>query len=183
MAGKIYFGLVLALLGLAGCGFRPLYGEDSAIGSADLSRVRVDTIQDVPDPTGRSVSTARVGQLLRNYLLDRITPRGSAAAPQYVLKVYVGESKNTAIGIRSDESATRATLVLTASYSLSRTDGGGAILSTRAQSYVSYNVLRDEFATLAAEKDARQNAARELSETISLDVANAVGAVRSGAVK
>jgi LPS-assembly lipoprotein len=170
---------MLALLALAGCGFRPLYGENSVLGTTDTSRVRVATIQDIPDPTGRSVSTARVGQQLRNYLLDRITPRGSPDAPLYVLRVNLTEAKSTTLGIRTDESATRATLILSASYTLARASGG-TILSTSSQSYVSYNVLRDEYATLAAQNDARRRAAEELSETIAIDVANAVGATRTG---
>jgi len=183
MRASVRLGLILALLGLAGCGFRPLYGEDSALGTVNTSRVRVATIQDLPDPTGRSISTARAGQQLHNFLLDRITPRGTSDAPLYVLQVTLTETKSTTIGIRSDESATRGTLILTASYYLGRTDGGGTILSSSSQAYVSYNILRNEFATLSAESDARRRAARELSETIAIDVANAVGAVRMGTMK
>jgi LPS-assembly lipoprotein len=177
------FVLTAALFGLAACGFRPLYGEDSAVGSANLSGVRIATIQDLPDPTGRSPSSARAAQQLRNFLLDRVTPRGQPAKPQYELRVNLREAKLTTLGIRSDETATRATLIMTAGYVLVRLDGGGAILSTSTRSDVSYNILRNEFATLSAENDARRRAAREISDTIALEVANAVGAYREGASK
>jgi LPS-assembly lipoprotein len=173
---------MLALFGLAGCGFRPLYGDNSAVGSVDLSRVRIAAIQDQYDPTGNVVSTARAGQRLRNYLLDRVTPRGRTAAALYELSVTLRESKST-IGIRSDESATRGTLTMTASYSLVRLDNGATMMTSGTRSDVSYNIVSDEFATLSAENDARRRATREIGDTISLDVASAVGAWREGVVK
>jgi len=176
------FLLFLALFGVAGCGFHPLYGDNSAASSVDLSRVRIAAIQDQYDPTGNVVSTARSGQQLRNYLLDHVTPRGRAAAAMYELQVTLRESRTT-LGIRSDESATRGTLTMTARYSLVRLDNRAVMMNSATRSDVSYNILRDEFATLSAENDARRRATREIGDTISLDVANAVGAWRVGAVK
>jgi len=183
MRGPRRLALALALLALSGCGFRPLYGEDSAVGKTNLAGVRVAPIQDIPDPTGHSVSSARGAQQLRNFLIDRVNPGAQRAAAQYELRVTLNEAKTTAIGIRTDETATRATLVMSASYALIRFDGGGTILSGSTQANVSYNILRNQFATLSAENDARQQAARQISETIALEAANAVGAFREGVVK
>jgi LPS-assembly lipoprotein len=170
-------------LSLAGCGFKPLYGEHSAVGRANLSGVRVGTIQDMPDATGRSPSSARAAQLLRNNLLDRVNARERQAAPEFELRVTLTETKLTAIGIRTDETATRGTLTLNASYTLLRFDGSGSIMAGSTRSDVSYDILRNEFATLSAETDARRSAVREISETIALEAANAVGAYRKGLVK
>jgi LPS-assembly lipoprotein len=183
MQGILQAGLILALAALAGCGFRPLYGEDSAVGKANLSGVRVTTIQDVPDPTGRSSSSARAAQQLRSFLIDRVNPRDQQGAAQFELRVTLAETKFTTIGIRTDETATRGTLVMNANYVLVRYDGGGPILSGTTRSDVSYNILRNEFATLSAENDARRRAVREVSDTIALEAANAVGAFREGVVK
>jgi LPS-assembly lipoprotein len=180
-ASRIGFGL--ALLVLAGCGFQPLYGENSAIGKANLSGVRVAPIQDVPDPTGRSPSSARAAQQLRNFLIDRVNPRDQQTAAEFELRVVLSETKITTLGIRADETATRGTLVMNASYALVRYDGGGTILAGRARSDVSYNILRNEFATLSAENDARRRAVRDISETIALEAANAVGVLREGAAR
>jgi len=174
--------LFLALFGLAGCGFHPLYGDESAVGSVDMSRVRISAIQDQLDPAGNVPSTARAGQQLRNYLLDRVSPRGRTATALYELHVILRESKIT-LGIRSDESATRAMLTLSASYNLARIDNGATMMSAATRSDVSYNIVRDEFATLSAENDARRRASREISDTIALEVANAVNAWREGVVK
>jgi LPS-assembly lipoprotein len=173
----------LALLALVGCGFRPMYGEDSAVGKANLSGVRVAPIQDFPDVTGRSASSARAAQQLRASLVDRVSAGEQKTPAQYELRVTLTEAKTTVIGIRTDETATRATLIMYATYTLVRFDGGRTILSGNTRSDVSYNILRNQFATLSAENDARQQAVKQLSETIVLEAANAVGTFREGAIK
>ena len=63
-------GVLAALLVLSGCGFEPLYGRfgDSSIAD-DLARIKIQAIG------GRS------GQLLRNHLLDGLTPKGELTRP------------------------------------------------------------------------------------------------------
>jgi LPS-assembly lipoprotein len=171
--------LMAALLALSGCGFEPLYGDSGSATQADLSRVRIAAIQDAPDPFGRNAPVARGAQELRNFLLDRVTPRGGARAPLYELRVSLTEAKSV-LGIRSDESATRATLNLAAGFSLVRLDNNQVMLQSSARSEVSYNILRNEFATISVESDARRRGARELSEAIAHQVANALGAAKEG---
>ncbi|MCM0018644.1 MAG: hypothetical protein NBV67_01485, partial [Tagaea sp.] len=61
---------------LAGCGFEPLHRTTARGSAADsLAAIRIDPIAD------------RSGQILRNYLLDRLSPRGTPARPDYVLRV------------------------------------------------------------------------------------------------
>jgi LPS-assembly lipoprotein len=170
----------LAFLALAGCGFQPLYGANSSAPAIDLARIRIGLIQEQPDPAGRNAQVARAAQELRNFLLERVTPRGNPLAPVYELTVTLQESKSS-LAIRTDETATRANLNLIASYNLVRLDNGAVLLTSNARSNVSYNILRNGFATLTAENDARRRAAREVSDTISVQVANAVGAMREGA--
>jgi LPS-assembly lipoprotein len=178
--GRALACLAAALALLAACGFEPLYGESSGAGPAALARVRVAPIRDQPDPTGRSVSIARAAQLLRGHLLDRIAPRGEAAAPLYELRVRLTESKSE-LGLRTDETATRGRLDLVAAYELTRLDHGRPVLTSTTRSVVSYNILRNQFATLSAENDARRRAAREVSETIANRVAAAIGGAPSAA--
>ena len=183
MRAPLFIAVAGTLLVLGGCGFRPLYGEDSAVGKANLSGVRVAPIQDLPDATGRGTSSARAAQQLRNFLIDSVSAGSQKAPAQYELRVTLTESKTTAIGIRTDETATRATLVMGASYALTRFDGGGTILLGSTSANVSYNILRNQFATLSAENDARQQAVRQISDTIALEAANAVGAYHEGVLK
>jgi LPS-assembly lipoprotein len=171
--------LAAVLLALAGCGFEPLYGERGSATQADLSQVRIATIQDVPDPFGRTAAVARGAQELRNFLLDRVTPRGAPRAALYELRASLAESK-TVLGLRADETATRATLNLSSTFALVRLDTGAVLLQSSARSEVSYNILRNEFATISVESDARRRGARELSEVIANQVANAIGAAKEG---
>ena len=147
-------GLLCGLL--AACGFRPLYGqaEDSAITPGDdLAAVYVVPLTD------------RSGQILHNYLRDRLNPRGLPAAPAYRLSVQVAESVQE-VAIRSDETATRADLRLTANFNLQRTDTEEVLLTGKSEAITSYNILISQFATSTSEEDARNRGLRELSENI-----------------
>lgn len=152
-----------ALLALAGCGFRPLHGRGVAGGDggpAALSGVRIEPIAD------------RAGQQLRNMLLDRMTPGGAPDVPRYVLKVTLSEQRRE-IALRKDETATRVTMTLLARFTLNPV-GEARTFHGSALSANGYNVLQSEFATLAAERDARERALAQLSEDITLRVAAAL---------
>ncbi len=112
----------------------------------------------------------RTGQLLRNELLDRLTPAGAAQAPRYLLAVTLSESKQS-LAIRRDDTATRANLILTAHFKLSEQPADGVVLEGRSRSFNSYNISTFEFATLSAETDARRRATRALAEDIATRLA------------
>ena len=141
---------------LFGCGFSPVYsGGPGAKVKQDLSMV---AIRSIPN---------RVGQRLRNYLINIINPNGRPAAPKYFLSVSLQESKQT-LAIQKTEIATRANLFFIAKFSLSQRGQAGPLLSEQTSSMTSYNILTSEFATLVAERDARDRAVREMS----IEIAN-----------
>ena len=147
--------LPLALLiALGACGFRPLYSERHNAGvTAALAATRIELIAD------------RTGQKLHNFLLDRLNPKGRVARPHYGLKIKV-QTQRRELGIRKDETATRANLTLTASYTLRDWRTGRSLYEGFSRSTNSYNILESDFATLAALNDVTTRAARELSEKI-----------------
>lgn len=140
---------------LYGCGFRPLYGdsETNASVTQSLAQVSVELIED------------RIGQKLRNFLLDRINPAGESAHPRYSLLVTTTSSR-TDLGIERDETATRAILILNADYSLLDRVTQKPLLQGSLQSTNSFNIVDSDFATLSAENDALDRAAREISDDI-----------------
>ena len=153
--------LVLVAL-VAGCGFQPLHERGTAGAPAALAAIRIDNIAE------------RRGQKLRNLLLDRLNPRGAARRPLYVLSIGLSESKGD-FGVRKDAVATRAFLTVTASFSLARAgapDGGRVTGSTSSTNF--YNIVESEFATLAAEEDARDRALRVIADEIRLRIAAAL---------
>ena len=107
----------------------------------------------------------RTGQQLHNLLLDKLTPLGPPTAPRFELRVTVNESLQN-LAVRKDDVATRANLVMRASFRLVRVQDQVVVLSNSAISANSYNILRQEFGTLSAENNARARAVRELSDQI-----------------
>jgi LPS-assembly lipoprotein len=149
----LYFSAFLWLV--AGCGFEPLYGAkgQSVRVDAALNEIRINPIKD------------RVGQQLHNYLLDRLNSRGAPRHPRYILVVSASVSK-TELGIERDETATRAKLSLTANFALHGAADRAVVFSGSSQSTNSFNIVDSDFATLSAEKDAIDRAARMVSEDI-----------------
>ncbi len=162
------FGLGLAALlpvAAGACGFRPLYGgAPGGEVAAELASIEVVT----PD--------TRVGQLLKNRLLDDLNPSGMTVQSRYRLTLELRRTE-TALAIQLDETITRFDLTLAAFFALTSLEAGGpAPAGVEAEGepayrsalrrVASYNVVSDPFATLMAEQDAERRAATELSRGI-----------------
>ena len=148
---------VAALLGasLGGCGFQPLYGSganDQAV-SDELASVRIEPLKD------------RVGQLMHNFLRDRVNPSGQPASPNYLLRLELKESVSK-VGVRRDETATRANLKMSVEYQLMSVDGATELLDGRSSSTTSYDILDNPFATTVSEDAARERALRQMASDI-----------------
>jgi len=152
--------VALGLIGLAGCGFRPLYGERSAasVTAPELAAIQIDIIPN------------REGQLVRNNLLDKMRPRGAAPRELYRLSVGIGIGRES-FGIRTDETATRGSLTMNATYTLSDLATGDLLLTATSRAVSSYNILDSDFATVISENDAIRRTAVDLSEEIKTRVA------------
>ena len=151
-------GSAAALLG--GCGFQPLYGDKDygAAGGQELATVKVNTIPD------------RSGQILHYFLLDRINPHGRPATVLYSLDIQLVEQKSN-VGIIKDSTATLGQLGNTANYTLYDLKKKAAVQSGRSRSFTSFQIVQSQFATLAAEKDARERTLREIADDITTKVA------------
>lgn len=140
---------------LAACGFGPLYGdhEESIPTENLLSRVEVPPIKD------------RVGQLVRIELTNRMTPTRPAPTPAFTLIVTLSESK-ASLAVEKDSSATRANLTISASFQLKLNGDGQKLIGGSVRSVNSYDILLSDFATLAAETDARKRGAKDVADGI-----------------
>ena len=151
-----------AALVVGGCGYRPLYGEQGAVADSpareQLSQVKIVGIAD------------RRGQMLRNYLLDRMNPRGEPASPRYHLSVTTVESSRITDS-RADGTATRADLVVTARFNLRDATSDAVVFIERSEALATYNLLTARFASVASEDEARRRAVEQLADQISLQVA------------
>lgn len=144
--------LALALL-LPGCGLQPLYsGGSSGEVAQALAGVEV-----APIP-------GKNGWLLQNALKDRIAAM-PGAAPRYRLIVEL-DDKIEGFGIRRDDAITRERRTLRARYRLTDGEKGTVLLDATAGSDAGIDVVRSEYATIAAENTALERLAGEVADQI-----------------
>ena len=155
MLFKKYF-LVLFILLLSGCGWRPVYYQDTADQSEDTACV---DILPIPEETGR---------FLRLKLEDLLNPQKQDLPKKYVLQVSLSETINSDQGILGDNTATRATMRITA-YILLKQDGN-VLLNTSTFATSSYNILMLPYPTVTAENATRHRLLEMLSNQIATRV-------------
>jgi LPS-assembly lipoprotein len=146
----------LLLVALAACGFKPLYGVDNSGLSdpqAELATVRVAKIPD------------RLGQLVRNQLIEYLEPHGKAGQKRYELNIKLSRSSEGS-ALAQDESATRYNLTLTSNFALVDLATNRKVFVGTVRSIAVYNVITSEYATLIARQDAERRAARDVAEEL-----------------
>jgi LPS-assembly lipoprotein len=127
--------------------------------NADLAAIRIAPIKD------------RIGQQLRNSLLQRLSPRGEAADYTYTLQVKLSEAVSN-LGFRKDTLATVANLSMSAQVILLR--DGAVLLGETVSTTVYFDHLGPRYASVATERDAEERAITQLADNIRNRVAVAV---------
>ncbi len=152
-------GLALGALAplMGACGFEPLYADRADRGDApsvaqELARVRVALIPN------------RSGQILRNYLLDELTPRGQRGESSYTLTIRLNEPRQE-VGLRRDDIPTRISYGSIAYFVLADS-GGRPVHNGASVSSTTFQITDSEFATIAARESARERTLQELSTDI-----------------
>lgn len=152
-------GVAVMVLSATSCGFKPLYGDHaSSVSQASLAQVRLPPLRD------------RVGQLLHIRLSKGMHPRGKPRNPVWELVIKL-TTRTENLGIRKDETATRANLTLEARFELRQIATGRVSFKGRSVITISYNILESRFGTLASRTDATRRATRELADNIKTRVA------------
>lgn len=140
-----------------GCGFRSLYAKrDVGNVTSLLTQVTINPIGD------------RIGQILRNILIDRTIPNGASDRPRYRLSVRLTQNTQD-LNVRKDNTASRANLAVTAHYYLQDLKSSALnpiVFTDTAQIVVSYNILEVYYATIVARQEAQTLAAQCLADTI-----------------
>jgi len=135
--------LGIAALSLAACGFEPLMGRTGvSTGVVEtLAAIRIDPIAD------------RSGQVLRNELLDQLTPQGAVVAARYVLVVRLQEPRQTLL-LRRDDIISRSSYSAQASYIL-RDMQGNPVFTGSSSFTTDYEITSSEYATRVSLESAR----------------------------
>jgi LPS-assembly lipoprotein len=146
--------LLAGCLILGACTLRPLLHTTNDEGvRGELEAISIVGLDD------------RLGQLVRNALLDELNPTGVEVPSRYILDVELQRSA-TALGIQVDDVITRFNLTLNASFQLLDSENGELLYESNVTRVASYNVSLQPYATLAAEIDAERRIAREVGDNI-----------------
>lgn len=145
----------LAALLLSACGFAPMYAQPANGGPA-IGPVEVTEIE------------GKAGHVLKTEL-DRILSVENTGAEPMQLRITLQEQV-TPLGLRRDESATRAELRLVANYILTPPNDGPVIRGS-VQSVVNYEIPRAAFGEISAQDDARERAAETMAERFRAELA------------
>lgn len=142
----------ISLLTLAACGFKPLYeaGGSSAGMQAELAAIDVAPIRD------------RIGQIMRNRLLDRLN---ASATQKYQLSVVLTQSTE-GYGVRPDTATTQEQLTLFASVKLVALADDAVLFDEEMRARTSYDLVLSDFATLTQREDSARRLVLELAERI-----------------
>jgi LPS-assembly lipoprotein len=136
------------------CGFRPLFGQaDNPEVREALAAIEISGLDD------------RLGQLVHNALLTELNPASLSVPTRYQLLVHVRET-TSALGIQIDSTITRYNLTLTARFRLLDLDNQQVLYQSTVRRIASYNVPRQPYAELTAERNAEQRAAKEVGTNI-----------------
>ncbi len=146
---------MLAILG--GCGFRPMKAARSGDSPVvdDLAAVKIELINE------------RIGQELRNDLLDRLNPDGQPTRPGYSLAIKLHENL-VEVGISAQNTASRADLTMTAEFTLTALPSGDTLLHESVDGLNSYGLDPNSYATVVSRQNAEQRLLRELADDIAL---------------
>ncbi len=132
-----------------------MYGQSTLASHA--SHLASIEISNIPD---------RSGQILRNDLVDRLSPSGLPVNPQYRLDItnLQEEIRDLDITIRSD--TTREQMKITADMKLVDLATNQPVLMKTLSARGSYNILENEYTSRVSQQDLRN----DLLEKIALQV-------------
>ncbi len=140
-------------LALAGCGYRPLYGN---VGGSNNGTV----VQKLADISIEEQPT-RAGQIVRNELISAMGGGGS----HYILKMVLNEN-NFAVASIKGTLVKRNRYSINIGYQLIDTSTGKQVTGGRSFSSNDYDEIREPVADMQALESARERAAREVAQDL-----------------
>jgi LPS-assembly lipoprotein len=156
--GRILASMTLLAL-LAGCGFHPIKAEQSSGDSPvvdKLAAIKIDLINN------------RIGQELRNNLLDRMNPRGEPTAPAYQLTIKLHETVFD-VGVSRENIASQSDLNMSGTFTL-KAASGETLMQQDFGAINSYAIDPNAYATLVSHQDAEVRLLHEIADEIALKI-------------
>lgn len=151
----------------AACGFEPLYVQKTSEQDKWYFDGEFDNyIADQMSQIKIVVTGERLGQLIKNNLLDLLTPRGVPAKPKYYLYVTPEKVNEYDQALRRDITATRKRIDYRVGYHM--IENGEEVLKGDTVSYVGYDILDNPYSTTISRKKVREDAAKIMANDIAL---------------
>lgn len=158
------------VLMLAACGFEPLYVERHSDerwyykGNFDAS-IANEMAQIKVEPAGE-----RVGQLVRNELLDNLTPKGIPDRPKYRLNIEHIVKDTSKQAMRDDITATRERVEYKLNYILTDVSNGETLVRGDSLALLGYDIMANPYSTTFSQKKIEEDAAKIMADDVSLRI-------------
>lgn len=161
---------VLTVLCLSGCGFEPLYVEKT--GGEDVwyynNQYDADIVREMAQIKVETV-TDRIGQMIKNELMDTFNPYGTPKSAKYFLKIEPVSKDVVQQALRDDITATREKVKYSVDYSLWSKESGH-LVSGNSWIYLSYDLLDNPYSTTMDKKKIEKDGAKIIANDISLRI-------------
>lgn len=158
------------LIGLSACGFEPLYVEKTS--GDDLwyynNEYNADIVHEMAQIKIETV-TDRIGQLIKNELIDTFNPQGTPKNAKYFLKLKPVKKTITEQALRDDITATREKVKYSVNYELWSKESG-RLVSGNSWIYLSYDLLDNPYSTSIDKKKVEKDGAKIIANDISLRI-------------
>lgn len=161
---------VLLASSLTACGFEPLYVEKTGGDNLwyynnqydadivhEMSQIRVNT------------SGGRMGQMIKNELIDMFNPYGAPKDAKYFLKISAPTVRTKQQALRNDITATREKVTYIVSYEL-WSKKKGMLVKGKSSSILSYDLLDNPYSTTMDKKKVKKDGAKIIANDIALRI-------------
>lgn len=170
LKSKNIFVLAGLICGLAACGFEPLYVERTS--DSDMwyynDKFNTDIVNEMAQIKIETV-TDRIGQMIKNELIDILNPSGSTKGAKYFLKLKPAQAIATQQALRDDITATREKVKYTVYYELWSKEKGH-LVSGNTWVYLSYDLLDNPYSTTMDKKKIEKDGAKIIAHDIALRI-------------
>jgi len=155
---------------ICACGFEPLYVEKT--GGDDLwyynNQYDTDIVREMAQIKITTVS-GRMGQMIKNELIDMFNPQGAPKNAKYFLKLFAPEKTTKEQALRDDITATREKVTYTVTYELWNTENG-RLINGSSQTVLSYDLLDNPYSTTMDKKKVEKDGAKIIANDIALRI-------------
>ena len=151
------------LLALTSCGFNPLYDSSRCASVPELELIKIEQIPD------------REGQILKNYLIDNLTPYGKCQSSKYVMTVKLQKSERY-LAFRRDYTPRQNQLIFLCDIELRDIASGEVIYKDKFRTIASYTAAlkaeHSSFSSVIANESESNRALRTMAENIKIRLAS-----------